>query len=158
MPTAPESIQGPRLAFVLRKLPGTVLVNKMIPPATKAQREKNPELKDETQNTMRQVVEPAGFMIFTPTGYCYRISESDLRKMQVRGMPLEPDIIGYEQANKQDTPVGRYKLARSEQAREKAYKEMEDQVIFACTKGSKDFRGFISNYDPNGKMPEKEAA
>jgi hypothetical protein len=125
----------------------------MIPAPTKAMRDKNPELKDQTSNSARQVREPAGYMIFLPTGQCYRLSPSELI---ARGFDRDPDIIGYEQANNNETPAGRFKLARSDAAKAKAYKELEEQVIFACTKGSKDMRNFVSNYDPQGQM--KEAA
>jgi hypothetical protein len=152
-----EGLHGPRLEFVVRKLRGTVTRPRHVAPPTQKEREKDDTLAADMGNTVEMVVEPAGYMIFMPTGQCYRIRESDFLKKK---LDREPNMIGYEQCNDTKTAMGRFKMARSETTRNKAFAEMEEEVIFACTKGLKDFRAFIEGYDPNGKLPEevKEAA
>lgn len=153
-----EGLHGPRLEFVLQKLKGTVTRPRHIAPPTQKQREKDETLGKDLGVETEMVVEPAGYMVFLPTGQSYRIS-LDQWKRNVRlreTYDREPNMIGYEQANDNKTAMGRYKMARSETVRDKAYREMEQEVIFACTKGLKDYRAFIEGYDPNGKMPEEE--
>jgi hypothetical protein len=150
-----EGLHGPRLEFVVRKLKGTVTRPYMIAPPTQKQREKDDTIGSDLGNEVEMRVEPAGYIVFLPTGQCYRIRE-DMLVTKNRDFSREPNMIGYEQCNDNKSAMGRYKMARSEATREKAYREMEDEVIFACTKGLKDFRAFVENYDPNGKMPEPE--
>lgn len=155
MPTGSESLSGPRLEFVVRKLPGTIVRNHYTPPPTKRQIEKNPDLETNLSNTIVETVEDAGFMVYFPTGNCYRLSAEQL---VARGFDREPTILSFDQANSTDTAAGRFKLARNDQVRQKAWKELEEGVIRACMRGSGDLKAFVADYDPKGKLPEREAA
>lgn len=152
-----EGLHGPRLEFVVRKLKGTVTRPRYKAPPTQKQREKDETLASDMGNEVEMVIIPAGYMVFMPTGQCYRIDELVTPK---NDFSREPNMIGYEQCNDMKTAMGRYKMARTEITRDKAYREMEEEVVNACTRGLKDLRAFIEGYDPNGKLPEleKEAA
>lgn len=152
-----ESIQGPRLEFVVRELPGTVLRMKYVAPPTKKQIEANPDLDGVMSNTAVETLEPAGYMVYLPTGQCYRMSGKELVQ---RGFDREPSILSFEQANDQKTPAGRFKLARNEPSKEKAWRELEEQVVRACQGRSVNVGALIEAYDPKRSMPklEKEAA
>lgn len=155
MPTNAESLVGPRLSFVLRKLPGTVTRSKYQPPMSTRARERaednGEEVDDDGSNKEIRIVEDAGFMVYLPTGQCYRLSAEDVVK---RGFDREPDIISIDQANDMKTPAGRFKLARNDAIRQKAWQQMEDQVINACIGRIGTITAFIDGYDPNGKLKE----
>lgn len=153
MPTGSENLQGPRLEFVIRKLPGTVVRMKTLPPATKAQRDKNPELDAMTANQQVQVVEDAGWMLYLPTGEAYRLSNDEMLR---RKYDREPNIIGFEQANDIKTAAGRFKLARNDSARNRAWAELENEIIKVCQGRFGSVEALLEGYDPHGKL--KEAA
>lgn len=150
---ASESMQGPRLAYVARRLPGTIQRPAYVPPPTKRQRDADPTLDNENKNTMRMVVEDAGWMVYLPSGYCYRMSDAELHK---RGFDKEPEIVGFEQANNQSTNAGKFKLARSEAARQSAYKAMEEEVIKSCQGRFGSVMALLTDYDPKGKLAQHE--
>jgi uncharacterized ParB-like nuclease family protein len=154
MPASSESLVGPRLEFVARKLPGTVTRIKYKAPPTAKQREKDETLSSLGENEQIEVTEDAGFMIYFPTGKCYRLSAAEL---VTRKFDREPEIISIDQANDTKSPAGRFKLARNDQIRQKAWKEMEQQVINACLRGVGDPGAFISGYNPRGKVMEEAA-
>lgn len=155
MPTGSESLSGPRLEFVVQKLPGTVTRNKYTAPPTKRQIEKNPDLETNLSNTITEIVEDAGYMVYFPSGNCYRLSAKEL---VARGFDREPTILSFDQANSTDTAAGRFKLARNDQVRQKAWKELETEVVRACLRGSGDLKAFVADYDPKGRLPEKKEA
>lgn len=147
MAAGAEGITGPRLEFVLKKLSGTVERFKYKAPPTKLEREKDHRLDKENANQRYAVKEDAGYMIFFPTGNSYRLNE---KQMIQKGFDRQPDILSFEQANSNDTPAGRFKLARTENAKQRAWLEMEKQVIDACVHG--DIAALVSDYDPKGKL------
>lgn len=156
MTTGAEGLQGPRLEFVVRELPGTIERFTYRAPPTKRQRDADPSLEGNISNTKIKVLEPAGFMVYTPTGNCYRLSAEEL---MARGLDREPNIIGIEQANDTKTAAGRFKLARNDQARQRAWLDMEKEIINACMGRYGDVVSMIENYDPRRPMPAmKEAA
>lgn len=154
MPAGSETLIGPRLSFVVRKLPGTIKRTKYKAPPTEEAVKENPALKKDLSNHAVEVTEDAGYMVYLPNGGAYRLSASELIK---RGYDKEPEFLGYEQANDQKTAMGRYKLARTESARQKAWKEMEDEVVNVCLGRVGKVDALVSDYDPHGKL-EKEAA
>lgn len=150
-----SGLQGPRLSFVVRELPGTVLRTKYKAPPTKAERDKTPSLEGEIQNQKVVALEPAGYIVYLPTGSCYRLSAKQLVK---RGYDKEPEIIGIEQANDLKTAAGRFKLARNDIGRQKAWADMENDIIKLCQGRSGSVNAMIEDYDPKRAMPMKEAA
>ncbi len=155
MATQAESLQGPRLAYVVREIKGTIERMKMTPPPSKFAKDKDPELVNDDSNVARLVKEPAGFMVYLPSGHCYRMSQKELLR---RGFHKPPTILSLDQANDTQTAAGRFKLAITEGERKKAYAEMEAEVIKNCVKQvGNHLPGIVSAYDPNGKL-EKEAA
>lgn len=155
MPAGSESIQGPRLAFVVKALPGTVTRPRYKAPPTKQQVEKDPSLAKDLSNQVEMVIEPAGYMVYLPTGFCYRMSAEELVR---RKFDEQPNIISFEQANNTESPAGRFKLARDERQKQKAWDEMEQQVIKACQGRFGNVMALIEGYDPNGKIVEVELA
>lgn len=154
MPTGAEGLQGPRLEFVVRKLPGTVTRLRRVPPPTELERKENPRARDkELGLTSIEVQEDAGYMLYTPQGMAYRLTGKELVR---RNFDREPNIIGFEQANDLKTPAGRFKLARTDAARQKAWLELEKQVMDACLGKLGKVDAMVSDYDPSGKV--KEAA
>lgn len=151
MPAGSESLQGPRLEFVVKKLPGTVTTTKYKGPPTKRAVDANPSLAADLSNKAIEVEEDAGYMVYLPTGSCYRMSGAEL---VARGYDRQPNILSYEQANNVETPAGRFKLARNDAERQKAMKDMEDQIIKACQGRFGSASALVSNYNPHGKVSE----
>lgn len=151
MATGSENLSGPRLEFVVRALPGTVSRFKHKAPPTKDQVKADPKLAGELTNEKIPVVEEAGYMVYLPTGFCYRMSPKDLVR---RGFDRQPNILSFEQANNTSTPAGRFKLARTEQERNRAMREMEEQIINHCQGRVGKVDSMIEGYDPKGKIEE----
>lgn len=150
-----EGLRGPRLAFVVREIPGKVKRYSYVAPPTKAQREKNPDLASSYSNTLKEIVMDAGYMVFLPTGNCYRLSAAELIK---HGFDQEPTLMGYEQANDNKTAAGRFKLARTEQARQRAWRELEEEVIKHCVGRYGDYKSLIADMVPEGFVSDTEIA
>jgi hypothetical protein len=135
-------LKGPRLEFVVRKIPGSVarqiasfddIENKIVP-------------IDKTQ--------PAGFMVFLPNGHSYRMSQKELDK---RGFNRTPNILGFAEANDTNTAAGRFKLAATDAERKKAYGEMEAEVVKASMNRAGTMANMITGYDPTPVKEEKAA-
>lgn len=156
MSATSELMQGCRLEFVVRKLKGTVTRTIHTPPPTKKQIEEDPDLAGKSANEPVATIMEAGYMVFMPSGQSYRLSE---KQLIARGFDRPPNILNREAARDNSTPAGRFFLAMREADRNKAYKEMEDEVIKKCTgRIGSDLTGIVADYDPKGQVPEKEAA
>jgi len=151
MPAGSESVSGPRLEFVVKKLPGTVTRTKWKAPPTKAQVDKDESLAKDLSNQKSSEEVDAGYMVYLPTGFCYRMSADELVR---RKFDRQPNIISFEQANNTKTPAGRFKLARNEQEKQRAWAEMEKQVIDACQGRVGNVAALIEDYAPHGKVME----
>lgn len=152
MPTGSESMQGARLEFVVRPIKGTVKRMKYKAPPSAEEVKANPKLKGDTANVPRLVTEDAGFMVFTPSGACYRLTQKELIR---RGFDRPPNLLNREAAKDTKTPAGRFLLAIRVEDREKAYREMEDEIIKRCVgRTGSDMTGIVSDLDPNGTMRE----
>jgi hypothetical protein len=149
-PTYSESMQGPRLAYVVRELRGTVKRPKYEPPLTKAQREADPKARQDNANLRRMTEVEAGFMVFTPTGASYRLTKKQLIR---QGFDRPPTILNREAAKDAKTPAGRFLLAIYEKDRVAAYEEMENEVIRHCSgRAGTDLSALVSDYNPDGKL------
>lgn len=157
MPAGSESLKGPRLEFVLQKLPGVVRRTKHTPPPTRREREEDPTLESENMNSAVEVIEPAGYMLYLPTGQAYRLTEEEVVK---RGLKREPEMIGFAEANDTKTAMGRFKMARTDAARSEAYAVLQKEVIDACLGKLGNVSALVHGYDPTGKLPDtkKDAA
>lgn len=155
MAVSSEGLRGPRLSFAVREIPGMVLRHKYTAPPTKAEREKNPKKNQLLSNTISEVYEPAGYLVFLPTGNSYRLSPEQLVRY---GFDQEPNILSFEQANDNRTAAGRFKLARTERARQKAWKEMEEELIRHCVGRYGDYKSLVNALVPEGFVEEKETA
>lgn len=135
-------LKGPRLEFVVRKIPGSVT--------------RNLAAFDEVENKLIAVpkVQPAGYMVYLPNGQSYRMSEKELVR---RGFNRDPNILGFAEANDAKTAAGRFKLAANEEARKKAYGEMEAEVMKAALNKTGTIGNMISDYDPT-PVKAKDAA
>jgi len=114
-----NDLKGARLEFVCRPIKGNRKRN-----VTSFDAEKKKLVTTEV------VEKGGGYMLYLPTGNSYRLTEEQVTR---RSFLREPDILGFEGVQNKDTPAGRFKFAITESARMKAYKEMEDQVVKACT-------------------------
>lgn len=111
--------RGPRLAYVIR-------------PVKTKRVETTHRFDPKTRKVVAVKAKEAttgGYMVYTPNGSSYRISEADMIK---GGFDKPPTIINFEMVNDTKTPAGRFKFAIDEESRRKAYLEMEKQVIRAC--------------------------
>lgn len=126
-------LSGPRLEFVVRKLAGSVMRSI----ATWSEAEKK------IVNIPKEV--PAGYMVFLPNGQSYRLSEKELKR---RGFDRPPNILGFEQANNDKTAAGRFKLAISEEARKKAYGDLEKEVVDVAMKKVGRMDNMLTDYNP----------
>lgn len=126
-------LKGPRLEFVVRKIPGSV--------------SRNLSAYDEAEGKVVSIAkeQPAGYMVYLPNGSAYRMSEKELNK---RGFNREPNILGFAEANDTKTAAGRFKLAATEDARKKAYGEMEAEVIKASHQRTGTLANMIDGYNP----------
>jgi hypothetical protein len=133
-----SEMNGARLEFVLRPIPGTVLRGHYT-------------FDDEKkQNVFIEAHEEAGFMLFLPDGHSYRLTKADVVR---RGFNRSPDILNFEKkAQDQKSPAGRFRLAITEVEKKKAYTEMEDEVISVCRKFAGPIPNLVHEYDPKGKV------
>jgi len=156
MGTSSESLKGPRLEFVVREIPGTIKRQVTNPPPSARQREADPSLEGKTNNEREQVVLPAGFMVYLPSGHCYRMGQKELIR---RGFHRQPNVLNREQATDVSTPAGRFMLAIHDADRKRAYQEMEDEVIRNCVRqvGKNHLQGIIADYDPEGEIERRAA-
>lgn len=158
MAVGSESMQGARLEFVLRELPGTVLARKIKPPPSKRQKDANPELEGQSSNVINMERVPAGFMVFFPNGSCYRLSAEEAKR---RGLTRAPAILNLESVKDTESPAGRFKYSVEEADKRKAYRDMENELIRRCTGRVGNIEGMIGpecEYDPKGKIAEKKVA
>lgn len=112
-----EGMKGPRLEYVVRQLKGKIKV---------AKRSFNPKSK-KVETTL--VPMDAGFLLYMPNGHSYRLTKDQIAKY---GYDRQPTILNFDQVNDTKTPAGRYKFAMDDATRQKAWKELEDQVIRSC--------------------------
>lgn len=132
-------LQGARLEFVARKLPGTIKQTLFTAPAD-----------GDLGNVRHEVTVDAGYLVYLPTGNAYRLSDKEFKR---RGFDREPEILSYESAKDKKTAAGRFKLAVTEQARKKAYAEMEAEVIRICHRRTGSTENMLGeHYDPKGKV------
>lgn len=110
-----EGMKGPRLEFVVREMKGEKL------------RPHHTVEKGKLVTTLKK--EPAGYIVYMPSGQSYRLTQRELVK---RGFDRQPGIINFDQVNDTKTPAGRYKHAMDDKTRRAAWKALEEQVIQAC--------------------------
>lgn len=108
-------MQGARLEFVVRPLKG-----KRQAPVHKIE-------KGKIVTATRPV--DAGFIVYTPMGQTYRLSKEELVK---KGYDRQPEIMNFDQVKDTKSPAGRFKHAMNDAQRQKAWKDLEMQVIRSC--------------------------
>lgn len=158
MAVGSESLQGARLEFVLRELPGTVLARKIKPPPSKRKKDADPSLEGENSNVILTELVPAGYMIFFPNGSCYRLSPEEAKRRGFLGR--RPAILNLESVKDTTSPAGRFKFAVEEEEKRRGYKDMEEEMIRRCTRSGSvaSMLGEDSKYDPKGKIEPKKVA
>jgi len=113
-----NALKGARLEFVL------------LPFDEEWDREITSFDKKKKHNTKKTVKETGGYMLYTPFGQCYRLTKAQAQKKGL--VDREPEIINLEKVTDTTSPVGRFKHARTMEARQKAYRDMQEQVIRCC--------------------------
>lgn len=107
-------LKGARLAFVVQPIEGVV------------KREKMRRTKQGTWEKY-MVEEPAGFMVYFPRGHAVRIKNE--RMLRHYGLDKKPRIIEMRGLENPNTPLGKLFLSQDKDEREKAWEELETQVI-----------------------------
>lgn len=110
-------MKGARLEFVVRELRGQVEHVKC---------SWDPKKKKIVHVKTKQ---DAGYMLYLPNGSSYRLSSTQLVE---RGFDRQPNIINLDAVKSTDSPAGRFKFAITDQARAKAWAELEKAVIDNC--------------------------
>lgn len=151
---ASDSMQGARLEFVLRKLTGTVEHPQALAPQTEKYMEKHPEEDQRISNVITMVTVAAGYMVFFPNGSCYRLSEKEMHR---RKFSRPPKILNFDAAKDTETPAGRFKFAITDADRQKAYREMEQEIINRCLGRNGSIISMVSNYNPQGELVAPKA-
>ncbi len=138
-----SEMKGPRLEFVVYKLPGTVERETFLLDA------------DTGQNTPTTETVEAGYMVFTPMGSCQRLSKEQLSK---QGYNREPVILSRDKAAGSKGAAGEFVNALTETARKKAWAKMEREVISACIGKGVPISAVVANYNSKGKVNVADAA
>ena len=116
--SALNALKGPRLEFVVKEFAEEWI--RLVYKFNKRTKKNEP-----TQEKVE-----GGYMLYTPMGQSYRLTHSQAQEMGF--LDREPAMIGLDRVNDTKTPMGRFKFARSDEARDKAYKEMEGEIIKCC--------------------------
>lgn len=119
MAAGSEGMKGPRLEFVVRAVKGKVKVP-----------------YHNFDPTKKKIVtalktEDFGYLVYLPNGHSYRLNKDQLKKY---GYDRQPTILNFDQVNDTKTPAGRYKFAMDDNQRQKAWTDLEDQVIKSCVR------------------------
>lgn len=112
-------VAGARLSFVVVELEGTVKR-----PVTKYDHKKR-EIKHEL------VEQPAGYMVYFPRGHVLRFATKE--QLERYGLNRKPNIINMQGLNDPNSPIGKMLYAQDEDGRERAYADLEKQVINLAT-------------------------
>lgn len=128
--SALHMMQGARLEFVCRKINGNVTKQKMV---VKEHKKKGSDGKEKITHTFatKSVEEGDAYMVYLPTGHSYRLTADQVVK---QGFDRQPNILNIERVNDTKTPAGRFKNAINMEEREKAWCELENEVIKLCTR------------------------
>ena len=113
MPNIPGSEKG-RLAYVTRKING---------------KRKHTVYKYDSKkggNVKKEIEVDAGWIVYMPMGHAIAMSETELIRL---GFDKEPPVCDFGDMHDPQSPVGRLFRAQSDQAREEAFTDMEEQVI-----------------------------
>ena len=114
---ASHTMQGARLSYVARRFTRDWSRQIVIP-------------KD-GQNIREWVTEKGGYFIYIPSGNAYIMTN---RMAQEKGYLEDPKILNLDSVTDNTTPAGMYKYARTDKARDKAYRLMEEELIKYCTR------------------------
>lgn len=112
-----NDLKGARLEFVLRPIKG--------------KRERTVHSWDAAAKKLvtATVEDEPGYMLFLPTGQSYRLSQREAVK---RNFLRQPAILNFDGVSNASTPAGRFKFAINDEARKKAWAEMEQEVVNCC--------------------------
>lgn len=108
------AIQGARLAYVVKKLEGTVERE-----ASRFDRKTGKVVKE-----MKE--EPAGYLVFFPRGHYLRIRKlGDLKRYR---LSKRPNMISLDGLMDPNSPVGRLMSSQDDADRAKAYEDLEADI------------------------------
>lgn len=113
-------MQGARLEFVLKPVRGGKVERTIT--------SWNPKTKKLEQTI---VPEEAGFIVYMPNGHSYRLTGEQVKK---RGYDRQPNILNLDKVTDTRSPAGRFKFAIDDKARQKAWTDLEAEVIKNCTR------------------------
>lgn len=117
------ALKGTRLAFVVRKLEGEVVREKVDFKTTKVKGSKN----DRHEMEKKLVSEDAGYMVYFPRGHAIRCK--DKATLARFGLDKEPELVNLEGLHDPNSPAGKLFLAQDKESRMSAFRDLEQQVI-----------------------------
>ncbi|MCI0557532.1 MAG: hypothetical protein MN733_03475 [Nitrososphaera sp.] len=133
------TVQGARLAYVVKKLEGTV---------------KRTHFKFDRRTRKlvpNEVEEDAGWLVFFPQGHYLRVrTKQDLIRYKLN---YKPQIISMTGLTDPNTPVGRLMMAQDEGEREKAWGDMEADIAAMVRRRSGPMS--IPGYDKKLPIPTR---
>lgn len=109
---------GARLAYVVRKLEGTVMR-----PVTKWDRKTGLTTKMEKQD--------AGYIVYFPRGHVLRLNADQLKQYQLDGTP---QIINMQGLHHPKSPMGKLMSAQDDATRKGAMNDLEEAVVQLATR------------------------
>lgn len=117
-------MSGTRLAFVVRKLDGTVVRKHITVKTIK----KSGGMKYDRHELVRvKKEEPAGYMVYFPRGHAIRCKDGNA--LARHDLDREPELVNLEGLHDPNSAAGKLFLAQDEQSRKGAFQDMEQQVI-----------------------------
>ncbi len=116
--SANHQMQGARLEYVCRKIKESVTTT------TVSWDAKNKKL-------VRKPKQVEMYMIYLPTGHSYRLTAE---QVVTQGFDRQPNILNFERVNDTKSPAGMFKHAINQEAKEAAWKLLEEQVVKLCNR------------------------
>ena len=107
-------LKGARLQFVVQPVEGVVKREKI-----------RLDRNGKAQKVM--VDEPAGYMVYFPRGHALRLK--NMERLRQYGLDKKPRIIEMRGLENPNTPLGKLFMAQDKNDHEKAWEELEAQVI-----------------------------
>jgi len=124
------AMTGARLAYVVKKLPGTVMRDKVVFDEVPAGRHKDgtKRVMNKMKREPREV--PAGNLVYFPRGHVLRLSDAELAKYH---LDKKPKMINIQGLNDPNSAIGMLLMQQDADSRAEAYTELEKQVIQIAT-------------------------
>lgn len=124
------AMSGTRLAYVVRKLEGTV--EREMVEMEKIESGYYPDGRQKYSHQMvkKMKTQPAGNLVYFPRGHVLRLTDKQLKH---HGLDKKPQMINLQGLNDPNSLVGQLLMMQDDESRGLAYQELEKQVIQIAT-------------------------